>query len=806
MPCVYICQMSIQVIDNATACYHCGDDCGKHPILAHDKHFCCQGCKMVYEILAQNDLCDYYALTKNPGIAQKHIVREGKFAFLDDEGIAGSLIDFKDQQQTHICFYLPQVHCSSCLWLLENLHRLNSNISSSKVQFVKKEVTIIFDHRRVSLRKVAGLLTSIGYEPYLSLGDMRAQKPKTNKAKIYKLGVAGFCFANIMLMSFPEYFGIDEKELSLQVFFRMMNVLLCLPVVFYSASEFYTSAWKAVKHRFLNIDAPIVLAIAVTFSRSLYEVCTNTGSGYFDSLSGIVFFMLIGRVLQDKTHEQLSFDRDYTAYFPVAVTRLEDKEESVVSLPDIKLNDSLLIHHGELIPADGILTRGQALIDYSFVTGESTPVIKAMGELVYAGGRQTGGSIEILVVKEVAQSYLTRLWNRDRKPQGSDDDKISFVHVLSRWFTCTLFMIAAATAIYWYIYDISKLWSSVTAVLIVACPCALLLSNTFTNGNVLRILARNGLYLRNAASIETLAEIDHIVFDKTGTLTRGAQPGISYDGVTLTTQTKELVASMASQSSHPASRAIARFLAVKQYKKVTSFKETPGKGIEGYIDGRLVTIGSRSFVLDDVVREQGSRVYVAVDGILMGYFSLHNHYREHIPALLKALKKEYSLTILSGDNAGEQLYLQQLLEPEVNLLFNQQPQDKLIAIEQLQQQGKHVLMVGDGLNDAGALEQADAGIAVAEDTNHFTPASDGILDAAKLSWLKKMIRLCQANKQIVWASFAISILYNVIGLSIAVQGNLSPVIAAILMPASSLTILLITYGASSIAARLLRFK
>ncbi|HAK12312.1 MAG TPA: heavy metal translocating P-type ATPase, partial [Chitinophagaceae bacterium] len=285
-----------------TSCYHCGEDCGTAPIHAHEKAFCCEGCKMVFEILNKSGMCDYYTISNNPGNSQKIKVREGKFAFLDDAGIKQSLTSFQDEQQTHVTFYLPQMHCSSCLWLLENLHRINPYIISSKVNFTRKEAEIVFVHTDMSMRQVAELLTSIGYEPYISLQNLSKRKNFFDKSKIFKLGVAGFCFANIMLMSFPEYLGIDTKEQHLVNLFRYLNLALSLPVFFYSATEFYSSAWKSLKHRFLNIDAPIVLAIWVTFGRSLYEVLSNTGSGYFDSMSGIVFFMLVGRVLQDKTY------------------------------------------------------------------------------------------------------------------------------------------------------------------------------------------------------------------------------------------------------------------------------------------------------------------------------------------------------------------------------------------------------------------------------------------------------------------------------------------------------------------------
>ena len=761
---------------------------------------------MVFEILNKSGLCDYYAISKNPGSSQKMIVRKDKFSFLDDDKIRRSLISFSDETQTHVTFYLPQMHCSSCLWLLENLHRLNENIISSKVNFPRKEAYIIFDERKVSLRVVAELLTGIGYEPYISFNDLDHAKPTVNKSKIYKLGVAGFCFANIMLLSFPEYLGIDVKEQNLVGLFRYLNLLLSLPVVLFAATEFYNSAWKSLKHSFLNIDAPIVLAVWVTFGRSLYEVFSHTGGGYFDSMSGIVFFMLVGRVLQDKTYAQLSFERDYKSYFPIAVTRKVEEDEETVKLPDIKLNDTLLIHNQEIIPADGILTRGSALIDYSFVTGESVPVQKEMGEIVYAGGKQIGSNIEILVIKEVAQSYLTKLWNRDELKDEKKTSEKSFVHLMSRYFTWMVLGIAAVTALFWAFNDPSKIWNSVTAVMIIACPCALLLSNTFTNGNILRILSSNKFYLRNAQAIEDTANIDHIVFDKTGTLTSGQYQDVEYTGLFLTEKMAGKIATLARQSTHPMSKAIVEYLQIKGNGKLTGFSEIPGKGIEGIVDGDLVSLGSNKFVFDSEDEDEASAVFVSVEEKVIGRFGFKNHYRDNVPELVKNLRKKYELSVLSGDNAGERNFLKSLLGTDANILFQQKPEDKLEMVKRLQKQGRKVMMIGDGLNDAGALKQADVGIAVTEDSNNFTPASDGILEASQLPFLQKLITLCKINKRVVLASFVISIIYNLIGIFFAVQGNLSPMIAAILMPLSSLSILLITFGASNFAAMRMRLK
>lgn len=776
-------------------CYHCGETCNTGRIRSEDKIFCCEGCKMVYQVLNQEGLCEYYNLNDNPGISQKINIRKDKFAFLEDEAIEARLIHFKDEQQVHVNFYMPQIHCSSCLYLLENLHRIDAGIISCEVNFTRKEAAIVYMIKETSLRKVAELLTRIGYEPYISLNDLKEKRPQIDRKMIYRLGVAGFCFGNIMLMSFPEYLGIDASEAALRNLFRWLNFGLSIPVFLYAAYPFYESSCKSLRHRFLNIDAPIALAIIITFIRSAWEVAAGSGAGYFDSMTGIVFFMLAGRILQDKTYRELSFDRDYTSYFPVAVSVIKQDREIPTTLPAIKAGDTLLLHNEELIPADGILTKGKGYIDYSFVTGESMLVLKEMGELVYAGGKQTGGNMEILVVKEVAQSYLTTLWSRSEL-KNQPAKPVSFVHLLSRYFTWVVFAIAFATAIYWEIYDPSKIWISVTAIFIIACPCALLLSNTFTNGSILRILARNHFYMRSAQTIEDTAKVTHIVFDKTGTLTSADQQEIEYRGKELTVLQKKQVVGLAACSNHPLSKALVKEFG-KNNLQVVNYKETPGQGIAGVVQGKPVKMGNSRFVTGNT-NDYGSStvVYVSFENTMHGFFQFSNHYRHAVPALIKDLKRNYRLTVLTGDNEAEKPRLRKLLGDDATLLFSQRPENKLDYIKYLQDKGEKVMMIGDGLNDAGALKQSDIGIALSEDSNNFTPASDAIIAAHELSKLAKFIQLCKANQRIVMISFILSIAYNLIGLFFAVHGNLSPLIAAILMPGSSLCIFLITFGSS----------
>lgn len=755
---------------------------------------------MVYSILQEHSLCHYYDLNQNPGISQRTEVRKDKFAFLDDAGIEAKLISFRDETQVRVSFHLPQIHCSSCLYLLENLPRIQPGIISGTVDFGRKEIDIIFRSDQCSLRTVVETLASIGYEPYISLNDLKQKKPGVNKSTVFRLGVAGFCFGNVMLASFPEYLGIEASDHALRSLFRWFNFALSIPVLLYAAFPFYESSWKSLRHRFLNIDAPIALAIIITFARSAYEVISGTGSGYFDSMTGIVFFMLAGRLLQDKTYKQLSFDRDYTSYFPIAVSVLKEGREIPVMLPDIKPGDTLVIHHGELIPADSILTRGKAFIDYSFVTGEALPVPRETGELLYAGGRQTGERLEVLVIKEVVQSYLTHLWNQEKK-EPIETDKGSFVHFVSRYFTLTLIIIAIITGMYWYMNDPSRLWPAVTSVFIIACPCALLLSHTFTNGNIIRILGRNGFYLRNAGVIEKIASADHIVLDKTGTLTVADMQDITYEGMPLTPRMQQQIAALAGCSIHPLSRALARHFPLTGNLTVSGFHEYPGQGIEAMVEGRHIRLGTESFAGRGWAGTAGTTVHLSIGNEVIGCFQFNNHYRENISRLLNGLSRRHQLSVLSGDSSAEEERLKTMLPDHSPVFFRQQPEDKVEYVKALQQKGASVIMIGDGLNDGAALRQSDVGIAVAEQTNNFTPSSDAIIDGNKLPLLHRFIWLCQANKRIIVASFVLSILYNVVGLYFAVQGTLSPLIAAILMPASSLSIFLITFGSSSLLAK-----
>ncbi|MBK8788249.1 MAG: heavy metal translocating P-type ATPase metal-binding domain-containing protein [Chitinophagaceae bacterium] len=787
-------------------CFHCGDVCDDTSILIEDNHFCCQGCKQVYLLLNENNLCNYYDLDKTPGLKAKGKFLAERFAYLDDEATMQKLIRFQSAAQINVSFSIPQMHCSSCIYLLENLHRIEPGVKQSQVNFQLKEVFIVFNPQETTLRKVVELLAFIGYEPYISLQDTTVKKASTfNRRQIYKIGVAGFCFSNIMMLSFPEYFSsgnIDESILKQT--FNWINLALSVPVLFFSAADIFIAAWKGLRQRFLNIDAPIALAIVVTFARSYYEIIGGHGAGYLDSGTGIVFFMLIGRWFQNKTYDSFSFDRDYRSYFPLGVTVVEHGAEKNIPVTQLQKTNRIIVRNEEMIPADAVLMKGTANIDYSFVSGENTAVEKRKGDLIYAGGKQMGSIIELEIIKEPSQSYITQLWNNDIFVNKKNEDK-SYIHPWSRYFTMALLSIAAGTFIFWSIVDASKILPAVTSVLIVACPCSLLLSATFTYGNMLRIFGRNKLYLKNASVIEALAKINTVVFDKTGTLTQTNAAAVNYEGQPLSVRQMAIIKTVTRQSSHPLSKIIAASIhaGTDSLLTVNSFKEYTGKGFDAMVEDMPVRMGSAGFIKADafITQDTGTSVHVVMDKVHLGKFSVKNQYRAGVAEMVTDIKEHNShLYVLSGDNDSENTNLKKIFGDNTPLRFNQSPQQKLDFIKSLQQQGSNVLMLGDGLNDAGALMQSQVGIAVSENSAQFSPASDAILDGTKVSLLHHFIGYAKAGKKIVTASFILSILYNIVGLSFAVQGILSPMVAAILMPASSISIVLFVSLYSSFVA------
>lgn len=780
-------------------CFHCGEDCQEIDISIDDKHFCCDGCKNVYQLLSENNLDTYYHLENSPGTSLKSTEQVGKYSYLDLETVQEDLITFRENGLAKITFVLPQIHCNACIYLLENLPRIHKGIKTVIADFLKRQATITFYEEQISLRQLVELLASIGYNPDLTRKNTAKKTAITNHRLIFNIGITGFCFGNIMLLSFPEYLTIDASILAeYQSFFATLNFLLALPVLIFGARDYFISAWTSMRQQSIGIDVPIVIGILALFLRSSYEIFTGLGAGYMDSFTGLIFFLLIGKWYQSKTYESLSFERDYASYFPIATTKLVDEQEEQIMINQLNVGDIIKIRNEEIIPTDSILLSPSTGIDYSFVSGESDNVDKYQGDKIYAGGRQKGETIILKVLKKVDQSYFTQLWNQDIFSKKKHTTLSTTIDKISQYFTIGILSIAFITLAYWLYIDASIAIMAFASVLIIACPCALALSAPFAFGNMLRIFGKEGFFLKNAAAIEQIASVTDIIFDKTGTLTTNDSKKITYEGLLLTHEQQVMIKSLAQHSTHPLSQMLYKHLELSETQNVEHFKEYKGQGIEGIINGITIRLGSAEFVNKQaIVTHLDSCVYVSYQHKVVGCYRIKKQYRKGFEALLKQLEQQFDLHLLSGDNDAERTFLKQAFKHE-NMHFYQKPEDKLNYIKTLQQKGKKVLMIGDGLNDAGAMQQAEVGVAITNDVHSFSPASDAILDAKQFHQLSTYIALTKQSLHVMKASFIISLLYNGLGLFFAVQGMLTPLIAAILMPLSSITVVLFVVLATNL--------
>ncbi len=830
-------------------CFHCGLSCRDSAFQLDEKSFCCQGCRTVFELLTENGLEDYYALGESAGIRVKAPAQVDQFKFLDESAVRERLVDFTNERLTRVTLHIPSIHCIACVWLLENLFRLKPGIGQSQVNFPRKEVAITFENEKLKLSELVGLLTSLGYEPELKFSDLQTTRSSATPRRLWlQLGVAGFAFGNIMLFSLSAYLGLDSANgPAFRKLMGWFSLVLATPVFFYSAADYWRAAWVSLRQRLLTIDVPIAAGIVAIYAQSIFEVFTGRGEGYFDSLAGLLFFLLCGKLFQQKTYDRLSFDRDYRSFFPLSVTRKLERrsptrrgDESVraasetgapaeerVSLSQLSVGDHLVLRNGELVPADARLIDGPALIDYSFVTGESEPVEKKPGDYLYAGGRQIGGAIEVEMAKAVSQSYLTSLWNQDAFRKDKADTLDNLTNRYSQRFTKLVIAIAIGSAAYWAFADSTRAVKAFTSVLIVACPCALALAAPFALGTAVRLLGRQRIFLKNAHVVETMARVDAVVFDKTGTLTAAGAGSVAWEGAALSEAEERWLYSMTRHSTHPLAVRVGESIAREHFPEpVRSFLETAGCGMEGSVLGNEVWMGSAAWLESRGARRatftplsgatedrgskrsegcapapQGSAVHIAINGRYRGCFHLASALRPDAEKLIAALARDYELALLSGDNAKERSRFTEVFGPDAHLHFNQSPINKLGFIRELQERGRTVMMVGDGLNDAGALQQSDVGVAVVENVSAFSPASDVIAASSTVPQLGGVLRFAKDTVRIVRAAFMVSAAYNVIGVAIAASGRLSPVVCAVLMPLSSITVVAFACGATTWASR-----
>ncbi|MEZ5320252.1 MAG: heavy metal translocating P-type ATPase metal-binding domain-containing protein [Vicinamibacterales bacterium] len=779
---------------DATGCRHCGDPCRDGAVRGDRGTFCCPGCESVFTLLDQHGMTAFYACDVRPGVSQRGAGRDpDRFAVLDEPDVTARLVRTRGADRALVTFPVPALHCASCLWLLERLWRFDAGILRSEANLVTRTVRIEFRAQVTSLRAIAERLAALGYEPVVEAEADAAPAPVTRRRLYLRLGVAGFAFGNVMLFSIPRYANGAPLDPGFQRLFDGLNLAFALPVLLYSASDWFRAAWAATRARAVTLDVPVALGLVVLFGRSVFDIVTGTGEGFLDSFTGLVFFLLIGRLFQEKAFEGIAFDRTVRSFFPLSV-RVERGGALVPTRVEaLRPGDVLVLRPREVVPADAVLAEGTGAVDYAFVTGEQAPVSVAAGAMVQAGGRVVGHALKLVVSRPVSQSRLAALWT---DPVFAEPRTPALTPLLARvgwWFTVGAIGLAAAGAVAWW-PDAGMSVQVATAVLIVACPCALTLAAPLTLGTAMGVLGRAGVYLKQPAVALDLARVRVVTFDKTGTLTTpAAGADVSRGGLDAEAWTR--VAGLAAESVHPVSRALADATPADRRSRVTDVEEVAGEGLTGLVDGHRVVLGTAAFVAARTghpVAADPGRTWAAVGEARPGWFTVTVRERAGMRAAVARLGRRFETWLLSGDHATDTGRWRELFGERVR--FRQSPSDKLAAIRARQATGAPVLMVGDGLNDAGALAAADVGVAVSDETACVVPACDAIVRGDQLAALPDVLAYARRARVVLGLCFAVSVAYNVFGLTFALAGRLTPLGTAVLMPASSLTVIALAVG------------
>jgi len=724
------------------------------------------------------------------------VMETQRYAALDDATLYAHLYRHQSERTVVVQLHLPTMHCASCVKAVETWPSVEPGLIDVRVEFSQKKAQLRFNPLETSLSKLAERLDFMGYPPDLSLASAHdSASPRRDRRATLELGVAGFVFGNTMLFAFPEYMGL-EADSGLAVMMRVITAALSVPLVVFSAQTYFKSAWAALKSRTTNMDVPISLGILALTGQSWFEMLSGQGAGYFDSLAGLVFFLLVGRWFQTSAYTHLNFDRDYQSFFPFSALRISGGREVYVALTEVHVGDVLRIRHGELVPVDGTVVLGRSEVDMAFITGEAQPLAVAEGDSVAAGSKNVGGALDVRVDKRLDQSYLTSLWSSE---QGINRPKVArWIDRLGQMFTGRILLIALAAGLFWAWKDSSQVLWIVTSVLIVACPCALALAIPFSLGHSIRLMGRHGAFVKATDTLERLAKVKFWVLDKTGTLTEPSKQ--TWQGE-VPEDVAPVLAAMVQQSAHPVSRSLAAHWRGIPTIEGVSVTEHLGSGLETTWNGNLVRLGSATFTgvdAGDVPRGVSWRVSGAVP--VEGWLRPESEFRPGLRDGLGALAPD-GMALLTGDEDRERAELQRLLPAGTELRFGQRPHDKLQFVKDRQAEGHVVAMVGDGLNDAGALAQSDVGISIAEDALHFAPACDVLLQGAALPQLEQMRAMAREGMRAVRWNIAVSLVYNVVGLSFAVQGLLTPLTSAILMPISSLSVVGLSFWLTERAAK-----
>jgi Cu2+-exporting ATPase len=782
-----------------------------------ERQFCCSGCHTAFGILHAHGLDSYYGFTDRreaPVRASGRSYEEfdhPAFAQLYVHAVAGGL--FKTE------LYLEGVHCASCVWLVERVPLVVPGVLRAVLDVRRSLAVIEWDLATVPLSRIAQALDALGYPPHPFRGVARADmRRKEDRAMLGRIGIAGAIAINVMLAALALYAGdLNGMDADLTRFFRWVSLAVTVPAFIWPGRVFFTGAWAALRTRALHMDLPIAIALAAGFVRGAINTVTDTGPIYFDGLALLIFALLVGRFLQQRG-QRMAVDAAEELHALAPRTARVVEQDIVREMPSEALLPGMLldVRAGESFPADGVVTQGRSSVNAALLTGESRPASVDVGATVYAGTLNVEAPLRMRVEQAGETSRIATLM---RQVEESATRRAPIVQTANRMagvFTAVVLLAAAVTfAIKTQLAPAHALDDAI-ALLIVTCPCALALATPLAITVAVGRAARRGMLIKGGDALERLATPGTLVLDKTGTITEGRTALVAWVGPSWV---PPLVLALEEGSSHPLADGFRRAWPGVPVPRVTTSRHIAGGGLDGVVGGHTVRIGSPRFVAEEapVIDEAVSRmmregdrtltpVHVAVDGVVIAMGGLGDRVRTDAHASLDALRaRGWHTVMLSGDAPEVVAAVGGALGfAPADAIGAASPEDKLAFVRRLQQDRTTrrrgpVVMVGDGINDAAAIAAADVGIGVHGGAEACLATADLYLTRAGLGALVELTDGADRTLRVIRRNIALSIGYNLIGATLAVTGLVTPLIAAILMPTSSITVVLGSWFSTTFA-------
>jgi P-type Cu2+ transporter len=762
--------------------------------------FCCTGCRTAWTIIHEVGLDRYYELAER---REAPVTPSGRsYAEFDHPAFRALYVRERPDGLVETRLYLEGVHCASCVWLVERVSLAIPGVASAELDIGRSLARLVWDEKRERLSAIARFLDHIGYRPHPFRG-LRADEARRaeDRAALVRIGVAGALAANLMTVAFAMYAGwFGHIEPQFERYFRWISLLLATAAFAWPGRGFFQSAWAAVRARTLHMDVPIAVALGAGFLRGAINTASGAGPIYFDGLAILIFLLLVGRFLQQRAQRAAVDSAELLYALSPANAHVAD-ESGVHDVPAEALLPGMVleVRAAETIPADGVVLEGTSEVVAALLTGESLPVGVGPGAQVFAGTLNRAALLRMRVDLAGEESRLGRMLREVAEGARRRAPVVKLADRVSGWFIAAVLTLAVVTFLLWASRDTAAAFDNAIALLIVTCPCALAMATPLAMTVGIGRAARAGILIKGGDAIERLARTGRLVLDKTGTVTEGRSALTSWSGPE---DARPLVLALERHSSHPVAEGFRRaWPNVTPPAAADDTAQSLGGGVAGTVEGHAVVVGSPAFVLERAADPRGlaatgdgraTPVAVAVDGVVVGLAAFGDPVRPEARAALDALRERgWTVELLSGDAASVADRVgRELGFPPAAVRGGASPEDKLRRIEAAAAGGGTVVMVGDGVNDAAAMARADVGIGVHGGAEACLATADVFLSRPGILPLVQLVEGAHRAMGVIRRNMAISLGYNLIGATLAMTGYLTPLVAAVLMPISSVTVVL----------------